>query len=49
MCEEDRLRRLFLRGEEDRDELREDAEEEDEEEEVERRLLWLEVERELLL
>lgn len=48
LCEDERLRLLFLRGEEDREELREDAEEEEDEEE-ERWLLWLEVERELLL
>lgn len=48
LWDEERLRLLFLRGEEDREELREDAEEEDEEEE-DRLLLWLEVERELLL
>lgn len=48
LWDEERLRLLFRRGDEDREELREDAEEEEEEEE-ERRLLWLEVERELLL
>lgn len=46
--DEERLRLLFLRWEEDREELREDAEE-DEEVEEERELLRLEEERELLL
>lgn len=49
LWEEERLRLLFLRGEEDCDELREDAEDDEDEEDEERRLLWLEVERELLL
>lgn len=47
LWEDERLRLLFLRGEEDREELREDAVEEEEEEE--RLLLWLVLERELLL